>query len=157
MCSVQEGETIRILVKTKPGSGAGMLSSATGATNVLSSTSCMKAPLAPPPGGVRIRSPLPPPPDDGRSLRSSSMPISGTTFASTVEFGRSSGSPWDSGTGSTQTSLYLSKLEVLLALQNRSYQDLSRFCMCHYSCCFQGLKLPWYVISFGATVYVVFE
>ena len=45
------------------------------------------------------------------------MPISGTTFASTVEFGRTSGSPWDLGTGSTQTSSYLSKLEVLLALQ----------------------------------------
>lgn len=149
MCSGQEGETIRILVKTKRGSGAGMLSSAAGATNVLSSTNCMKGPIGPSPVGVRIRTPLPPPPDDSRNLRSGSMPISGTTFASTLEFGQGSGSPWDSGTGSAQTSSYLSNLEVLLLYKPFFHIRKSHFRVCYCSCCFQGLKLPWSVNSFG--------
>lgn len=74
---LKEGETIRINVKTKPVSGTGMLSGATGPSNVISSTGRMKAPLAPPPGGGRIRSPLPPPPNDNKSIRTS--PVSSGT------------------------------------------------------------------------------
>ncbi len=56
-------------MKTKPASGTGMLSGATGTSNV--SIGRMKAPLAPPPGGGRIRSPLPPPPsNDSRNVHS---------------------------------------------------------------------------------------
>ncbi|CAK9237376.1 unnamed protein product [Sphagnum troendelagicum] len=66
---LKEGETIKINVKTKPASGTGMLSGATGSSNV--SIGRMKAPLAPPPGGGRIRSPLPPPPsNDSRNVHS---------------------------------------------------------------------------------------
>ncbi|XP_010522577.1 PREDICTED: uncharacterized protein At1g03900 [Tarenaya hassleriana] len=57
---LKEGETIRINVKPKPTSGTGMLSAA------LSGNGKPKAlALAPPPGGAgKIRSPLPPPPND---------------------------------------------------------------------------------------------
>ena len=101
---LQEGETIRINVKTKPGSGTGMLSGATGPTNVISSTGRMKAPLAPPPGGGRIRSPLPPPPNDNKSVRTSPV-ASGTAPAQA----------WDSGRASDDPFSDLSQLEVLLA------------------------------------------
>ena len=61
---MQEGETIRINVKHKPATGTGMLSS--GKTVGLSSTNNPKPlGLAPPPSGsVKLRSPLPPPPND---------------------------------------------------------------------------------------------
>ncbi|GAQ89534.1 hypothetical protein KFL_005330090 [Klebsormidium nitens] len=56
---LKEGETIRISVKTNKPERAGMLSSA--ATSTTSSPlkmPAMKAPLAPPPGGGRIRGPV---------------------------------------------------------------------------------------------------
>lgn len=108
---LQEGETIRINVKTKgPGSGTGMLSGATGPSNVISSTGRMKAPLAPPPGGGRIRSPLPPPPNDNKSIRTSPV-SSGTAFASTL--GSAHGAD-KSGRASADPFSDLSQLEVLL-------------------------------------------
>ncbi|VVB07158.1 unnamed protein product [Arabis nemorensis] len=60
-----EGETIRISVKPKPTtSGTGMLSTA------LSGNGKSKPlALAPPPGGAKIRSPLPPPPNDSVTSR----------------------------------------------------------------------------------------
>ncbi|CAH9082134.1 unnamed protein product [Cuscuta europaea] len=70
---LKEGETIRINVKNKPSSGAGMLSAAglasgssgTGKPNAIS--------LAPPPSGLgKIRSPLPPPPNDTAIARKTS-------------------------------------------------------------------------------------
>uniref|UniRef100_A0A0V0HU66 Putative ABC transporter family protein-like n=1 Tax=Solanum chacoense TaxID=4108 RepID=A0A0V0HU66_SOLCH len=62
---LKEGETIRINVKNKPSSGTGMLSAvglAAGTTGAVKKTPA----LAPPPsgGGNKIRSPLPPPPND---------------------------------------------------------------------------------------------
>lgn len=65
---LKAGETIKINVKTKQASNAGMMSHASGGSNVVS-TGRMKAPLAPPPGGGRLRSPLPPPPNDTKHLR----------------------------------------------------------------------------------------
>ncbi|KAM6565117.1 hypothetical protein CsatB_025115 [Cannabis sativa] len=58
---LKEGETIRINVKPKPTSGTGMLSAAG-----LAGPGKPKAVvgLAPPPGTGKIRSPLPPPPND---------------------------------------------------------------------------------------------
>ncbi|KAK4408155.1 hypothetical protein Sango_0396500 [Sesamum angolense] len=67
---LKEGETIRINVKNKPSSGAGMLSAAglsagTGRSKTLS--------LAPPPSGAaKVRSPLPPPPNDPAAARMTS-------------------------------------------------------------------------------------
>lgn len=62
----QEGETIRINVKNKSSSGAGMLSSATG----ISAMAKTKSVIAPPPSGTgKTRSPLPPPPNDPASAR----------------------------------------------------------------------------------------
>lgn len=111
----QEGETIRINVKTKPGSGSGMLSGATGPTvNAISSTGRMKAPLAPPPGGGRIRSPLPPPPNDNKSVRTSPV-SSGTAFASSLVSAHDPGKSWDSGRAAADPFSDLSQLEVLLA------------------------------------------
>ena len=110
---LQEGETIRINVKTKPTSGTGMLSGATGPTNVISSTGRMKAPLAPPPGGGRIRSPLPPPPNDNKSVRTSPV-SSGTAFASSLGSVHDPAKSWDSGTSADPFS-DLSQLEVCLA------------------------------------------
>ncbi|KAF3436135.1 hypothetical protein FNV43_RR23227 [Rhamnella rubrinervis] len=62
---LKDGETIRINVKPKPSSGTGMLSAAG-----LSGTGKPKAvSLAPPPGSGKIRSPLPPPPNDPVAAR----------------------------------------------------------------------------------------
>ncbi|KAK9945050.1 hypothetical protein M0R45_010582 [Rubus argutus] len=64
---LKEGETIRINVKPKPTSGTGMLSAAG-----LSGSAKPKSPslsLAPPPGSVKLRSPLPPPPKDPVAAR----------------------------------------------------------------------------------------
>ncbi|KAG2713636.1 hypothetical protein I3760_04G186400 [Carya illinoinensis] len=70
---LKEGETIRINVKHKPTSGSGMLSAA-GLTGGLSGTGKPKAlSLAPPPSGAgKIRSPLPPPPNDPVAARMTS-------------------------------------------------------------------------------------
>ncbi|KAL3677097.1 hypothetical protein R1sor_027045 [Riccia sorocarpa] len=67
---LKEGETIRINVKTlkQPPSGSGMLSG--GSSNPTQVPKAMKGALAPPPGGGRLRSPLPPPPNDTRPIRS---------------------------------------------------------------------------------------
>lgn len=111
---LQEGETIRINVKTKPGSGTGMLSGATGPSNVISSTGRMKAPLAPPPGGGRIRSPLPPPPNDNKTIRTSPV-SSGTAFASSLGPVHGPEKSWDSGRASADPFSDLSQLEVLFA------------------------------------------
>lgn len=69
---LKEGETIRISVKNKPSSGTGMLSAvglAAGTTGAVKKTPA----LAPPPsGGNKIRSPLPPPPNDPATARKTS-------------------------------------------------------------------------------------
>ncbi|XP_050364795.1 uncharacterized protein At1g03900 [Argentina anserina] len=67
---LKEGETIRINVKPKPTSGTGMLSAAG-----LSGSAKPTLPafsLAPPPGTGKLRSPLPPPPNDPVAVRISS-------------------------------------------------------------------------------------
>ncbi|XP_022727766.1 uncharacterized protein At1g03900-like isoform X2 [Durio zibethinus] len=70
---LKEGETIRINVKHKPSSGTGMLSAA-GLSGGLSGSGKPKTlGLAPPPNGAgKIRSPLPPPPDDPAAARMTS-------------------------------------------------------------------------------------
>ncbi|KAE8701415.1 putative ribosome bioproteinsis protein nop10 [Hibiscus syriacus] len=71
---LKEGETIQINVKRKPSSGTGMLSAAG-----LSGGKPKPLSLAPPPSGAgKIRSPLPPPPNDpvaARRTSSSQGPI----------------------------------------------------------------------------------
>ncbi|XP_009757935.1 uncharacterized protein At1g03900-like [Nicotiana tabacum] len=64
---LKEGETIRINVKNKPSSGTGMLSAAVQSKSIV---------IAPPPSGAnKIRSPLPPPPNDlAISQKTSSSP-----------------------------------------------------------------------------------
>ncbi|KAL8055226.1 hypothetical protein ABFX02_04G043100 [Erythranthe guttata] len=62
---LKEGETIRINVKNKSSSGAGMLSAAVLSGGVSGTGKPKALSLAPPPiGAVKIRSPLPPPPND---------------------------------------------------------------------------------------------
>lgn len=75
---LKEGETIRINVKNKPSGGTGMLSAA-GLSGGLSGTAKPKAlSLAPPPsGGAKIRSPLPPPPNDPVAARIASNHVTG--------------------------------------------------------------------------------
>ncbi|EOX94411.1 hypothetical protein QUC31_004526 [Theobroma cacao] len=70
---LKEGETIRINVKNKPSSGTGMLSAA-GLSGGLSGSGKPKPlGLAPPPTGAgKIRSPLPPPPNDPATARMTS-------------------------------------------------------------------------------------
>ncbi|KAI3449790.1 hypothetical protein Pfo_006455 [Paulownia fortunei] len=69
---LKEGETIRINVKNKTSGGAGMLSAA-GLSSGVSGTGKPKTlGLAPPPSGaVKIRSPLPPPPNDAAARMTS--------------------------------------------------------------------------------------
>ncbi|KAH6766805.1 non-intrinsic ABC protein 4 [Perilla frutescens var. hirtella] len=71
---LKEGETIRINVKNKASSGAGMLSAA-GLSSGLSGAAKPKTlSLAPPPtGAAKIRSPLPPPPNDPAASRMTSV------------------------------------------------------------------------------------
>ncbi|KAA8543381.1 hypothetical protein F0562_021124 [Nyssa sinensis] len=70
---LKEGETIRINVKNKPSTGTGMLSAA-GLSGGPSGTGKPKTlGLAPPPTmGGKIRSPLPPPPNDPATARTTS-------------------------------------------------------------------------------------
>lgn len=129
---LQEGETIRINVKTKgPGSGTGMLSGATGPSNVISSTGRMKAPLAPPPGGGRIRSPLPPPPNDNKSIRTS--PVSSTLKSAhgADKSGRASADPFSD----------LSQLEVLLFAHWNQHIFLYNLVDCDFSELLQFTRL----------------
>ncbi|KAJ8535688.1 hypothetical protein K7X08_023408 [Anisodus acutangulus] len=66
---LKEGETIRINVKNKPSSGTGMLSAAVQSKTI--------AAIAPPPSGAnKIRSPLPPPPNDPAISRKTSTTAS---------------------------------------------------------------------------------
>ncbi|XP_077226574.1 non-intrinsic ABC protein 4 [Tasmannia lanceolata] len=75
---LKEGETIRINVKNKPSGAAGMLSSA-GLSGGASSTGKPTLSLAPPPtGAAKIRSPLPPPPNDPAAARMTSSHGVGT-------------------------------------------------------------------------------
>ncbi|KAG8091952.1 hypothetical protein GUJ93_ZPchr0012g20819 [Zizania palustris] len=74
---LKEGETIRINVKNKPSTGSGMLSSAglSGGSNAKPKASVL---LAPPPGAAgKLRSPLPPPPNDPAAARMNSGPNAG--------------------------------------------------------------------------------
>ncbi|KAE8791495.1 Serine/threonine-protein kinase 38-like protein [Hordeum vulgare] len=75
---LKEGETIRINVKNKPSTGSGMLSSAglSGGATEKPKASML---LAPPPGATgKLRSPLPPPPNDSASARMNSGHNAGT-------------------------------------------------------------------------------
>ena len=56
----QDGETMRINVKVSSGGGGRKLS-ANGGVPKMAAVGAMKASLAPPPGGFRLRQPLPPP------------------------------------------------------------------------------------------------
>lgn len=70
---LKEGETIRINVKNKPASGTGMLSAA-GLSGSTSASAKPKAVVLAPPssGAVKLRSPLPPPPNDPAATRMTS-------------------------------------------------------------------------------------
>ncbi|XP_021888527.1 uncharacterized protein At1g03900 isoform X2 [Carica papaya] len=68
---LKEGETIRINVKPKPSSGTGMLSAALSGSGKPKTLG-----LAPPPVGAgKIRSPLPPPPNDPAAARMTSASL----------------------------------------------------------------------------------
>ncbi|KAJ4726907.1 Adaptin ear-binding coat-associated protein 1 [Melia azedarach] len=70
---LKEGETIRINVKPKPSSGTGMLSAAGLSGGVSGSAKPKVLGIAPPPGETgKIRSPLPPPPNDPAAARMNS-------------------------------------------------------------------------------------
>lgn len=71
---LKEGETIRINMKSKlvsSGTGAKKLSTSnlSGGVSSIASVGAMKAPLAPPPGGIRTRRPIPPPTNDTSKSR----------------------------------------------------------------------------------------
>lgn len=69
---LKEGETIRINVKNKPSTGSGMLSSA-GLSGGATAKPKANMLLAPPPGAAgKLRSPLPPPPNDHAAARMNS-------------------------------------------------------------------------------------
>ncbi|OIV90526.1 hypothetical protein TanjilG_32403 [Lupinus angustifolius] len=87
---LKEGETIRINVKHKISSGTGMLSAA-GLTSGYAGTPKPKVlSLAPPPSGAgKIRSPLPPPPNDPVAARIAST-SRGTGLKGTNDSGRHS-------------------------------------------------------------------
>ncbi|KAL5229996.1 hypothetical protein ABZP36_028772 [Zizania latifolia] len=74
---LKEGETIRINVKNKPSTGVGMLSSA-GLSGGASAKPKASMLLAPPPGPAgKLRSPLPPPPNDPTATRMNSSSNAG--------------------------------------------------------------------------------
>ncbi|KAL7600122.1 hypothetical protein Lser_V15G27089 [Lactuca serriola] len=74
---LKEGETIRISVKNKPASGSGMLSSAGLSGGPAGTGNIKPLSLAPPPSSTsRIRSPLPPPPNDPAAVRMTSTKVS---------------------------------------------------------------------------------
>ncbi|KAA8550740.1 hypothetical protein F0562_002424 [Nyssa sinensis] len=70
---LKEGETIRINVKNKTSSGAGMLSAAGLSVGLSGNGKSKTLGLVPPPTGTgKIRSPLPPPPNDPAAARMTS-------------------------------------------------------------------------------------
>ncbi|PSR86411.1 Adaptin ear-binding coat-associated protein 1 NECAP-1 protein [Actinidia chinensis var. chinensis] len=70
---LKEGETIRINVKNKPSTGTGMLSAAGLSGGVSGAAKPKTLGISPPPiGGGKIRSPLPPPPNDPAAVRMTS-------------------------------------------------------------------------------------
>lgn len=70
---LKEGETIRINVKNKPSSGTGMLSAAGLSGGVSASGKPKMLALVPPPNGAgKLRTPLPPPPNDPAAVRMTS-------------------------------------------------------------------------------------
>lgn len=78
---LKQGETIRINVKNKPASGTGMLSAAglSGGPSGAGNPKTLALGLAPPPSGAgKIRSPLPPPPNDPVAARMTSASHIGT-------------------------------------------------------------------------------
>ncbi|KAL6502912.1 hypothetical protein OROHE_024080 [Orobanche hederae] len=79
---LKEGETIRINVKNKPSSGAGMLSAA-GKSKPLVLAS-------PPTGATKTRSPLPPPPNDPAASRMTSASHGGTLITAEEKSSHSS-------------------------------------------------------------------
>ncbi|XP_059432216.1 uncharacterized protein At1g03900 isoform X2 [Corylus avellana] len=91
---LKEGETIRISVKPKSSGGTGMLSAA-GLAGGLSGTAKPKAlSLAPPPSGAgKIRSPLPPPPNDHVPARMTSASHHGDGLKGPKENVRHSNDP----------------------------------------------------------------
>lgn len=90
---LKEGETIRINVKNKPSSGTGMLSAAGLSGGHPGTVKAKTLSLAPPPsGGVRIRSPLPPPPNDSAATRMTSGSHN-TTLKGPKEVARHSADP----------------------------------------------------------------
>ncbi|XP_059297937.1 uncharacterized protein At1g03900-like [Lycium ferocissimum] len=103
---LKEGETIRINVKNKPSSGARMLSAAIQSKTIA---------IAPPPSGAnKIRSPLPPPPNDPAISRktstTSSIALKGPNgssrqssdpFSNLSQIERSLPSPTGSGSSKT--------------------------------------------------------
>ncbi|CAH1417805.1 unnamed protein product [Lactuca virosa] len=74
---LKEGETIRISVKNKPAGGSGMLSSAGLSGGPAGTGNIKPLSIAPPPSSSsRIRSPLPPPPNDPAGVRITSTKVS---------------------------------------------------------------------------------
>ena len=89
----QEGETIRINVKNKPSSGTGMLSAAGLLSGHPGTVKAKTLSIAPPPsGGVRIQSPLRPPPNDSAAARMT-LGRHNTTLKGPKEVGRHSADP----------------------------------------------------------------
>uniref|UniRef100_A0A6M2EDI0 NECAP PHear domain-containing protein n=2 Tax=Populus TaxID=3689 RepID=A0A6M2EDI0_9ROSI len=120
---LKEGETIRINVKPKPSAGAGMLSAA-GLSGGVSTTGKPKPlAIAPPPTGVgKLRSPLPPPPNDPAAARMTAGNHSGIGLKVP---------PKESTRWSTDSLSDLSPLEVCL---------LSEYPVCVHEDCIMYLK-----------------
>ncbi|CAK7346374.1 unnamed protein product [Dovyalis caffra] len=71
---LKEGETIRINVKPKPSAGAGMISAAGLSGGVSATVKPKPLGIAPPPTGAgKLRSPLPPPPNDPVAARMTAL------------------------------------------------------------------------------------
>jgi len=102
---LKEGETMRINVKTKPGSGAGMLSSAIGVNNMTKITGCMHSQTVPHPRSGQTCSPLPPPPNDTRNIRLGAISDStAMSSASNMRSARGSDRAWIAECRSTDSS-----------------------------------------------------
>lgn len=108
---------MRINVKTKPGSGAGMLSSAIGVNNMTKITGCMQSQTVPHPQSGQICSPLPPPPNDTRNIRLGAISDStAMTSASNMRSARGSDRAWIAECRSTDSSGHINQPKVLHGL-----------------------------------------
>lgn len=105
---------MRINVKTKPGSGSGMLSCAAGVNNMTKITASVHSSTVSHPRSAQIFFPLPPPPNDTRNIRlGATLDSTAMSCTSNMRPVRGSDGAWIAESCSTDSSGCIHQPKVL--------------------------------------------